>query len=389
MSRVRLPVMVALVCALVVVPAASAVAQEVPDIATDTLTLRPEGGAATKLRWEEGREYAPVEATILLRNPANRKTTVVLAAWLNDGKPLAITRVRGPRIDLNATTRGGVDRLDNGGRFDLVPKSVTPVRLTFAHLGQGSATAGRLILTGPGVPKAVTIPIMIEKPTPLWYLWLPLLGGIGLSGLITLIRWLTLRGVHSNLPPRPAWSFKDGWASNVVVIGAVAASVLGAISLLGTPTFGDFSIAKFVSLNLVFGGLVFVAPLIYSALKRTVPEGSRTRTVGTVTGFLMACAATLWAAFGQLLTLFVLLQASPHTRPELVFLTILLFLAAVFVGLYAWRTIGWTVHGVEEAEAEPTEEQVERTKSRLADAGVEGAPILVVPPAAERRVTLL
>ena len=367
-------------------------AEGIPDIATESLTLQPEGGAAAKLRWEKEREYEPTKAMILVRNPQASRATVLLSAWLNDGKALPITRVKGPKIDLVATTRDGIHQLDNGGRFQLEPKSLTPVELTFAQLTRSSGTEGRLALSGPDVPTADVIPITIEQPTPLWYLWLPLLAGLTLTAIIVLARRATLGSVGVQLPAQPQWNFRGSWASDVVVVSAVVTAVLGAIGSLGSAPFGDFSIARFVALNLVFGGLVLVAPLTYAALRTTAADGDVTKTVGTINGFLIACGMTLWAAFGQLLALFLLVLASPHSLGELLFLAILLTLSAVVLALYAWRTIEWTVRGYIDAAAEQAQDEAaERTRTKAADAAPEGeaVPIIIVQPPVERRISLL
>lgn len=322
-----------------------------PDFASGDLLLRPEGGDATKPRLESGREYGPAVATVFLRNPGKKRVTVRLTAWLLDGQRLPIESVEGPGINVSSTARDDTVILDDKGNFDLKAHSVTPVSVSFVQLTKSSSTSGQLVLGGPSVAQPDTVGITIERPTPPWYIWTPLLVGLALSGLLIGVRWLTLRKESPpNLAPLPKWTFKDGWASNVVVIGAVVAALLAAVSSLGPNPFGDFAVAKFVGLNLIFGALVLLAPLAYSTMRTTAGNDSERRTAGTVAGFMIASLGTVWAAFGQLSSLLILVSAAPHSILELVTLGALLLVAALFVAVYAWRTIAWTVRGYAEAE---------------------------------------
>lgn len=341
-------------------PIASPVAADV-EIVSGEVVLKPPGGAATKPRLEKDRKYGPTITTLLVRNPAETKATVAISGWLEDGTALSLTRVRGPGFELVSTTRDGTTKLDNEGQFSLPPQSLTPVEATIEHLGKSSKTKGHIVLGGPDVPKASIVPLKVERPTPLWYLWTPLLTGFILAVLLVGVRWATLRTFNPELPPLPKWTFKDGWASNVVVVGAVVASVLAAAGSLGSETFGDFALAKFVGLNLVFGGLVFVAPLVYAALRRTIASGGSRKTVGTVAGLMLGSGSTLWAAFGQLVAVVVLVAAAPHTPWELGLMSALALLAAAFVAVYAWNTIGWTCRGYKEAEAAGAAPQATQT----------------------------
>ena len=65
-----------------------------PEIASGELTIPLEGGDAAKLGLDKDREYGPTTATVLLRNPSTKVATVKLWAWLDDGQPIAITRVK-------------------------------------------------------------------------------------------------------------------------------------------------------------------------------------------------------------------------------------------------------------------------------------------------------
>ena len=178
-----------------------------------------------------------------------------------------------------------------------------------------------------------------------------------------------------HLPPIQTWTFKDGWASNIVVIGAVVAAIITALGSLGPETFGDFSVANFVGLNLVFAAMVLVAPLTYSAFRKRVVrdqqqaettaeqphQQERSAIAGTVLGLMTAAAAVLWAAFGQLTTLFIVALAATDEPEELFLQGGLLLLAAFFVFLYAWKSLGWTVNGY--AELSP-EEQLKLAKTQ-------------------------
>jgi hypothetical protein len=88
------------------------------------------------------------------------------------------------------------------------------------------------------------------------------------------------------------FDFQHSWLSTFTVFLAV----LGAMNFSSLAFSSDPS---FSLLSLFFALLVALAPLLYRAV------GAPTGTVG---GFLVACAATLWAAFGILFSLGVLLS---------------------------------------------------------------------------------
>jgi hypothetical protein len=428
-----------------------------PEIASDDLTIALEGGDATKLGLEKDREYGPTTANVLLRNPTTKAATVKLWAWLDDGQRIAITRVKdeaGAAIDLAvdpvATLRAGMPKLNNNGEFALPAKSMVPVDVTFEHLKRSSSTEGHLALGGPSVSTMSVVGLSFEQPTPLWYLWVPIGVGAFLTGVFMLARLMTMgERKRTYLPPIQTWTFKDGWASNIVVIGAVVAAIIAALGSLGSETFGDFSVANFVGLNLVFAAMVLVAPLTYSALRkrrvvrdhqqaeenveppdqqqkraeiagtvaglmvaasalwtRVVRDQQAEKTVeqshrqqaernaeqpyphprssaiaGTVAGLMVAASAVLWAAFGQLTTLFILVLAASNDLEELLLQGGLILLAAFFVFLYAWKSLGWTVNGY--AELSPDEQQ------KVAKTQVELDIVRPVGPAVEHRTITL
>jgi hypothetical protein len=427
-----------------------------PEIASDDLTIPLKGGDATKLSLEKDREYGPTTVTVLLRNPTTKAATVKLWAWLDDGQPIAITRVKDEKgaidlaIDPIASLRAGVSRLYKKAEFPLPAKSMVPVDVTFQHLKKSSSTRGHLALGGPSVSTVSVVGLSFEQPTPSWYLWVPVGVGAFLTGVFMLARLMTMgERKRTYLPPIQTWTFKDGWASNIVVVGAVVAAIITALGSLGSETFGDFSVANFVGLNLVFAAMVLVAPLTYSALRKrrvvrdqqqaeenveqphqqhkrtgiagtvvclraaasalwtTVVRGQQTEMTveqphrqqaernaeqpyphprssaiaGTVAGLMVAASAVLWAAFGQLTTLFILVLAAPHDLEELLLQGVLILLAAFFVFLYAWKSLGWTVNGY--AELSPDEQQ------KVAKTQVELDLVRPVGPAAEHRTITL
>jgi hypothetical protein len=381
-----------------------------PQIASKDLTVTLEGGDATKPRLEKDREYGPTTVTVLLRNPTTEAAKVKLWAWLDDGQSIAITRVKGTGIDLMASSRDGVSKLDNRGEFTLRPSSLMPVAVTFEHLTKASSTTGHLALGGPSVTTVSVIGLSLERPTPPWYLWAPLAAGALLAAGLVFARLAALGGLKdTHLPPRQKWTFQDGWASNLAVVGAVVTAVIGAIASLGDTPFGDFAVAKLVGLDVLFVAMVLVAPLTYSALRQTVlvdtqgrhldqqqdrsQDGDQDRTevgehdridrehnrtrdekqdqrqmktaiAGTVTGLLVAAAAVLWAAFGELATLLILVSAAPHELEEFVLQAGLILLLAGFVVIYAWKTLGWTVEGYAEL-AQDEEEKKSMLESWL------------------------
>ena len=176
-------------------------------------------------------------------------------------------------------------------------------------------------------------------------------GSLALSFILVAGRWLTLYSTHDLKDPlgMVEWSFTDSWASTLTAVGALLGTVL-AISGIIPEDAEPLASNALTGLNLFFGALVVIAPLVFSAVQRVVSpphandEGPRYK--GFVWGFLMACFFTLWGVLGELGTLFVLLrEVEAGFLPESVTSLFggVLAVAIVAVSVYSWIRIKGTI----------------------------------------------
>jgi hypothetical protein len=213
---------------------------------------------------------------------------------------------------------------------------------------------GTLVVSGDtGVaPGTVSLKFAPKPKAPDWLyfvIFAPLVGAV----LWVCARWLVLWRQKYKLGKRlgPAnWDFSKSWGSNVTVVGALLGTILAAGVLPEETT--TASKATYSGLNLFFGILVLVAPLIYVATQRA-KDVHRSTTVkeaqyqGFVWSFLIASTLTLWAAVGELVTVGLLLQEirTTDSLPEAVIwvMWVIIGLAVLLLALYAWRSIGAVV----------------------------------------------
>jgi len=149
------------------------------------------------------------------------------------------------------------------------------------------------------------------------------------------------------------WTFSDSWASNLTAVGALLGTVLAAAAL--PENLSLLSKAQYASLNLFFGVLAVIAAFIYNAVvaKKEVPADPPTsprasyQTEGFVPMYLFSSMVTLWAVWGEIGTLYVMLtDAIGHARftsPQSVVFLIGTAVVGAAAALYAWRTVGWNV----------------------------------------------
>jgi hypothetical protein len=212
--------------------------------------------------------------------------------------------------------------------------------------------SGVLVVRGGSVPGS--IPLSVSKKafadlgvtgTLLWPL-VPAALLILVAGIIaTAGKTTTLR---SRLPPD--LDFKTSFASTVTAAGAVLATVIAA-AVLPEQTAG-ISKEAFVALNLIFGVGVVVAGLVYAALQAPVwvdvqgsenPVKQQCKMEGRVWGFLAASFVTVWAVFGELLTVWLLIyelgQDQGFSDVSLAVFKILILATACTMVLYTCQRI--------------------------------------------------
>jgi hypothetical protein len=171
------------------------------------------------------------------------------------------------------------------------------------------------------------------KPALSPYLfWAPF--GLALACMLLALVSVWHFGLRSRMG-HATWDFSQSWATNLTVAGAVVTTLLG---FSGLPEYGEFmSKNSYLSLGLLFGVLVTLAPSVYNFTRRPVsvpipdPDDATnttgSRLEGHVFGFLLASFLTLWGVLGQLATIALLLSELVRSGP-------------------LPSSMGWAFHGV-------------------------------------------
>jgi hypothetical protein len=120
--------------------------------------------------------------------------------------------------------------------------------------------------------------------------------GLALSIVVVVSAWMNRGAGITGKDPLPdaSFDFQESWLSTftglIAILGTISISSFAFISS-GTGTGSSFPV-----LSLFFAVLVAGGPLAFKAL--ATANGT-----GTVGGFLLAAASTLWAAFGVIFSL--------------------------------------------------------------------------------------
>lgn len=143
------------------------------------------------------------------------------------------------------------------------------------------------------------------------------------------------------------WSVKDSWLTNITALGALLGTVLSTTGFLADWLPG-VSLSQFLGMNLLYGGVILFAPIIYSAScywgwpEQKDEKGNVFRSFKPVAhgwGLVVAAYATLVGVFGQLATIVVLIVSAAADQGTKWTLYVLVAVAAAFVGLYSLRFV--------------------------------------------------
>jgi hypothetical protein len=175
-------------------------------------------------------------------------------------------------------------------------------------------------------------------------------GSLGLAVVLVAFRWLTLYGQHNlgDSLGEVEWSFTDSWASTLTAAGALLGTILATSGILPENA-EPLTSTALAGLNLLFGALVVVAPLLFSAFQRPVApvaDDEAPRYKGYVWSFLLACTFTVWAVVGELATLVLVLreiQAGVLSDSTSWLFLALLVISVIAIIVYSWIRIGATV----------------------------------------------
>jgi hypothetical protein len=139
--------------------------------------------------------------------------------------------------------------------------------------------------------------------------WPPVFLVGALAGVVLIflavIQWARNQGKCAMLTkpaPGPKWSF-ESWATTSTALGAVLGTVLASTVVPAVPR--QISKDSLVALNLVFAGMVVVAPFLFQAIRRG--DGAKVDQDAGLWGYnwalALACAITGGAVLGELATL--------------------------------------------------------------------------------------
>jgi hypothetical protein len=180
-----------------------------------------------------------------------------------------------------------------------------------------------------------------------WWIWVTVFVPLAAAIALVAYSWATDdSGAGHNDRLGPAnWDFSASFASTLTVFGSLLGTILSA-NVLPSTTLVPAS--TYTGLNLMFGVIVIVGPLIYTATQTTVQvhRGSplaEPQYQGTVWGFLVATALTLWAVIGELATIGLVLneirRGGSLPAAALWVMVVLLAVSAVFLLVLAAQRI--------------------------------------------------
>ncbi|HEY5266179.1 MAG TPA: hypothetical protein VIJ40_05135 [Acidimicrobiales bacterium] len=175
-------------------------------------------------------------------------------------------------------------------------------------------------------------------------------GGTDHSSVLT---WKNPRWWTHPIYTSAAWNIKDSWATNLTVVGAVLGTVTSSTTFFPTPAasastnFASSPHDTFMALAIFFGGAAALSPLIYATFAKKPDYKYPGQVEGSVIGLLVASMVTLFATVGELAAVTMIIAVSTATVGERVILIAALFVAAVFMAVYAIRSF-WAL-----AQADP------------------------------------
>lgn len=165
---------------------------------------------------------------------------------------------------------------------------------------------------------------------------------------LVVIGWLLCGGPQAALTKSvggPSWDISKSWGSNVTVVGAVVNTVLAA-KVLPTKTV-LISSSGYTALSLLFGALIVVAPLVFTALRKSPVSATGSDVEGWGVSFMLSTWMTLWGVVGELVTAGLVLYEAErgNTIPAggVVPMWCVIGLALVLVGTYGFRTVRATI----------------------------------------------
>lgn len=197
-------------------------------------------------------------------------------------------------------------------RPELAAGRVTPLRVTVPVGHQASGDLQLALYLKAPADSVVSTSVPFKRDPSQIDVVPPLVGGLILAVVVLGAALVTAatprRGPREPIEAASTFSFSSSWATNVVGLGALLSTVLASTDVLSVVVAG-VSVTRLLAINVVFGGLVALAPLAVLAFGTRTQDGAKP----TLFSFVLGCFLTTWAALGQL---FGLVWSRCSARPD-------------------------------------------------------------------------
>jgi hypothetical protein len=186
-------------------------------------------------------------------------------------------------------------------------ESGTSFLLTFSLKGQTIPQTAYLTVDIGSSPNLLTLQV-VRRVGLVSKLAIPV-GGGGLLAL-SFVGWALRSGERrkGTIEASASWTFSDSWATNITAVGALLGTALTAAGAVSQFLPG-LSLDWFTVLNVVWGGLVVLSPLIIGAVNTGAGNADRGVKIGRLV-YLAASFVTLLGVGGELGTIASLVNLS-------------------------------------------------------------------------------
>lgn len=300
---------------------------------------------------------------------AGKDQTEPVTVWLRNATRSVVHPKFSAQLEDTDKTPGDVVSVMpyNGASFRAVPaKAVQHYRLVLKGLDDTNSSTGQLVISADAsksrrasVPAPATVGVTVspKRSYGKTYYWVLFAPAVLAAALVAIGRLSTTTrpALRSTITPANL-SFSSGFASTLTIVGAVLGTVIAA-GVLPSDT-SHLADSAYKALNIIFGALIAAAVLIFSAFQKQTPGKDGSPELRSyVWAFMLACAVTAWAAFGELVTLWFLIWdingTSGLTDAGVLVLDVLIACAGVAMAVYVLRRIG-QVAGKPAAQPTPT-----------------------------------
>jgi hypothetical protein len=277
-----------------------------------------------------GADHHMATLTVLVANSGDSATPLTASALIDDSSNPGCEQTQLPSRITGART--------------VAAHQTAPVTVVLTLAQSCSGRSGTLVLHGdPGVDPA-TVRFNVTRVLGAAKTAIP--GFIALAlAAATLLWFFKLTDgrrwfIDADVAIAPSWTISGSWLTNIGVITGILGAVLGAGSGYLSDLVPGLSTQPFVGLSLAFTGVLVGAPIIYYALSKQQydPATNKTVTLGTARALTALMIVTVFAVYGELATVGLLVYESNRPWLEVGPLLFGLALAIAATGVYAVRS---------------------------------------------------